>query len=400
MWAFQYHPDWLSANGFPISPALPLGPDPIVDGASTRPVQWFFDNLLPEHATRHLMAKEARVADEDAWGLLAHIGAESAGALTLLPPDATPAPGGLRPLPNEELQRRIDALPRQSLSAGSPKKMSLAGVQHKLPVCIRDGELFEPIGSESSTQILKPDSHVEGYPHTAVNEYFCMKLAERLKLPVPRVELRHVPAPVYLVTRFDREEGHPNHRLHAFDGAQLLSIQSGQKYKFATVESLVQCLDHCRARAHDRAQLFRWVVFNVLVGNSDAHLKNLSFLVTSEGIALAPFYDLVSTVVYHTRDYLPEATPWPDVELSMPMGKSTRFSEVTGDDLVAVGQQLGLKPAPAHQHINELSRQIGAEAAQLMQGLLAREALTAGERRIVRLIVSLPISEMAARLRA
>lgn len=217
---------------------------------------------------------------------------------------------------------------------------------------------------------------------------------------LPRVELRHVPAPVYLVTRFDREEGPPNHRLLAFDGAQLLSIQSGQKYKFATVESLVRCLDHCRDRAHDRMRLFRWVVFNVLVGNSDAHLKNLSFLVTSEGVALDPLYDLLSTVVYHTRDYLPEATPWPDVALSMPTGKSTRFSEVTGDDLVAVGRQLGLKSAASHQHINELSHQIGAEAAQLMQRLLASETLSAGARRIVRLIVSLPISEMAARLRS
>ena len=42
--------------------------------------------------------------------------------------------------------------------------MSLAGAQHKLPVCLRDGELFEPIGRQSSTHILKPDSHVDGYP--------------------------------------------------------------------------------------------------------------------------------------------------------------------------------------------------------------------------------------------
>lgn len=401
VWSFQYHPDWLSASDrYAISPALPMGADPIVDGASTRPVQWFFDNLLPEQGVRRLLAKEARVSDEDAWGLLAYIGAESAGALTLLPLDATPPPGGLRPLPNDELQRRIDALPRQSLSTGAPKKMSLAGAQHKLPVCLRDGELLEPIGSESSTHILKPDSHVDGYPHTAVNEYFCMKLAERLKLPVPRVELRHVPAPIYLVTRFDRiGTVNPVERLHTFDGAQLLSVQSGQKYKFATAGNLAQCLGHCRTKARDRTRIFRWVVFNILIGNGDAHLKNLSFLVTSAGIELAPFYDLVSTVVYHTKEYLPEATRWPDVELSMQTGKAARFSEITRNDVIEAGVILGLKPATARQQVDELCRHSEAEAGQLMIEVFAGGTLNAGEQRIVRMIPALPIAEMVARLR-
>ncbi len=46
--------------------------------------------------------------------------------------------------------------------------------------------------------------------------------------------------------------------------------------------------------------MFRWTVFNVVVGNADAHLKNLSFFVDARGYRLAPFYDIVSTVVYHT----------------------------------------------------------------------------------------------------
>ena len=44
--------------------------------------------------------------------------------------------------------------------------------------------------------------------------------------------------------------------------------------------------------------LLSWVVFNFLVGNSDAHAKNLAVLFTPKGPRLAPFYDLLCTRVY------------------------------------------------------------------------------------------------------
>ncbi|RZT29045.1 HipA N-terminal domain-containing protein [Cupriavidus agavae] len=59
IWSFEYDARWLAdPKGFPLSPALPLD-DPIVDGSAHRPVQWFFDNLLPEEAQRTLMARDA-----------------------------------------------------------------------------------------------------------------------------------------------------------------------------------------------------------------------------------------------------------------------------------------------------------------------------------------------------
>ena len=45
--------------------------------------------------------------------------------------------------------------------------------------------------------------------------------------------------------------------------------------------------------------LISWVIFNFLIGNADAHAKNLSLLITREGVKLAPFYDLLSTTIYH-----------------------------------------------------------------------------------------------------
>jgi serine/threonine-protein kinase HipA len=48
----------------------------------------------------------------------------------------------------------------------------------------------------------------------------------------------------------------------------------------------------------DKNRLIQWVVFNVLIGNNDAHGKNISFLLSHDGVRLAPFYDLLSTAVY------------------------------------------------------------------------------------------------------
>ena len=56
IWALRYTSQW-QAQGFDLSPALPRAGGEIIDGASLRPVQWFFDNLLPEEGARRLLAR-------------------------------------------------------------------------------------------------------------------------------------------------------------------------------------------------------------------------------------------------------------------------------------------------------------------------------------------------------
>lgn len=72
LWAFGYAPAWLASNSaFPVCPGLPLQPEEHLDGASYRPVQWYFDNLLPEEGQRALLAKASAANVEDAfacWG--------------------------------------------------------------------------------------------------------------------------------------------------------------------------------------------------------------------------------------------------------------------------------------------------------------------------------------------
>lgn len=384
-WRFDYAPDWLrAADGFDLSPALPRAQGRIEDGGSQRPVQWFFDNLLPEEEARVLLAREADIPQADAFGLLAWYGAESAGALVLLPPGAQPAVGGLQPLPDAELSRRIRNLPRQSLALGAPKRMSMAGAQHKLAVVVHDGELYEPVGLTPSTHILKPNHvHVEHYPHSVANEWFCMSLAARMGLPVPPVTVRSVPEPVYLVERFDRAGAWPDLlRRHVLDACQLLSLDRAFKYQQSTAKTLARLVGLSREKALTRQRLFRWAVFNALVGNGDAHLKNLSFFVEPTGISLAPHYDLVSTASY--------AAPgeWGAAELSLPMGDARRFGELRRSDVLAFGEVIGIPAVVGSRLLDELLRQIDSAMDALLAHVEAGDGLVAhpGEGRLLRTI--------------
>ena len=247
LWSFRYSEAWLSAPGrFALSPALPLQPEPIADGASSRPVQWYFDNLLPEEGQRTLLAKDARIDVADAFSLLTWYGAESAGSLTLSPPDAAPEQRAvLHPLTDAALSERIRQLPRAPLTRAAVKRMSLAGAQHKLAVVFQDDALFEPSGAFASAHILKPDHPDQDYPHSVANEWFVMQLAQALGLEVPAVHRRYVPEPVFLIERFDRvredsPEGAIWRRRHAIDACQLLGMDRSFKYAQGSIERLAE----------------------------------------------------------------------------------------------------------------------------------------------------------------
>jgi len=136
LWSLEYDPQWVAdPASFDLSPALPRSQLVHQDGASKRPVQWYFDNLLPEEQLREAVSKEADIRGEDAFALLEYLGAESAGSLVLLPPGrGQPENGGLQPLSDDDLCTRIRNLPRATLSRNAPKRMSAAGAQNKLLV--------------------------------------------------------------------------------------------------------------------------------------------------------------------------------------------------------------------------------------------------------------------------
>ncbi len=411
LWRFQYADAWLNhLDSFALSPHLPLRAQSVLDGASKRPVQWYFDNLLPEEGQRVLLAGDARLDAADAFGLLAWYGAESAGSLTLLAPQAEPhQPQPLRPLPDDVLDARIRQLPRAALTQAAVKRMSLAGAQHKLAVVLQDGVLFEPAGATPSTHILKPDHPDEDYSHSVVNEWFVMRLAKRLGLGVPNVQRRYVPSPVYLIDRFDRVATPQGwQRRHVIDACQLLNLDRSFKYSQGSMASLGALANACRSPAVARARLFGWLVFNVLVGNSDAHLKNLSFTVSHEGVQLAPFYDLLSVASYDTQAF--DKKGWPEqTRLAWPILGVHHFSGVDRALLLEAGAALNLTKGTAERLLESLRSRVAQAAASLLAEVEventriandqpALRATMGGEIRCLRTIQHTIIQDMVRRL--
>lgn len=417
LWEFEYASPWRAfEQGFDLSPALPRAVALHRDGATNRPVQWYFDNLLPEEQLRTLIASEANLPASDAFSLLTHFGEESAGSLILVDVGRkVSVPQGLLPLSLPELSSRIRRLPQASLSKDAAKRMSLAGAQHKMLVVFENGQLFEPLPGTPSTHILKPNHPSSDYPATVMNEYFTMRLARAVGLDVADVQRVYVPQPVYLVTRFDRTgntEGHEVRRRHIIDACQLLNRSRVFKYTAAQVDTLAQAIDHCRHKAASRLTLYRWILFNILVGNADNHLKNISFLVDGSGIRVAPGYDLLCTVVYDTKVFAGAKANWPHTQLAFELGDARRFSGVTRAHLTQAGKMLGLSPATATRELDRLIRVIPEQADKLLAEIVdqhespiapgtdtkAARAFFAGEARLLRTIRHLVISDMTLRL--
>lgn len=410
LWRFEYDPNWVgAADAFNLSPSLDRSQILHADGGTDRPVQWYFDNLLPEEEQRITLAKEAKINGDDAFGLLEYLGAESAGSLVLLPPGSPSPARGLKPLSDSELSARIKNLPRASLSSGAPKRMSAAGAQSKLLVVYRDGTLYEPVGSEPSTHILKPDHTHDDYPSSAINEYAVMQLAGAMKLSVPDVIRRYVPEPVYLVKRFDRytdKEG-VTQRRHIIDACQLLNKSRALKYAGATMQSLGDIIGACRNRASTRLHLYQWLIFNVMIANSDNHLKNLSFMVGPDGIESSPAYDLLSTGAYHTRAIAGARADWPRVPLAIAMPNAPTLEAVTRKTLLEAGETLGLPRTIGARELNrmvaalpraltDLIEEITAENAQLPP---AAKRFLAGEIRLLNTLQHIVLPEMLGRLK-
>ncbi len=372
IWTFEYDASWLQdANAFSLSNGLPMTTPLHTDGSSARPVQWYFDNLLPEELLREVLAKEAKIDESDAFGLLSHFGSESAGSLVLREPGAPIAEPGLKPLALADLQLRIKNLPHASLTQAAPKRMSLAGAQHKM-VVVRDGNtLFEPLPGTPSTHILKPNALSPHYPSSVMNEFFTMRLADAVGLTVPAVDRLYAPAPVYLVERFDRTRDADGliQRIHIIDTCQLLNKSRVFKYQQANLDTLAEAIRMCRAKTSARIQIYRWLLFNVLVGNGDNHLKNISFRVSSEGVGLAPFYDLLCTAVYATQAYAQQIPTWPRVELAVSIEGANYFNDITRDTLLKAGASLGLSAGTVLRELETMESKLPAAADMLIESI-------------------------------
>jgi serine/threonine-protein kinase HipA len=346
--SFAYSSDWLNtSNSIPLSQSLPLQAKAFDDRA-TRP---FFAGLLPEGDKRKLIAQTLHVSRQNDFALLDGIGGECAGAVTLLEPGQTPqTPDNknlVRWLDETELLRLLDEMPKRPMLAGEEGlRLSLAGAQDKLPVVAEGDRIGLPLFNSPSSHILKPAiSNVVG---SVFNEGFCLTLSHALKLDTVKADIRRVSDRHYLlVERYDRQVTADGRllRLHQEDFCQALGIAPEYKYQNEGGPDLSKTFELVRQATRPSApqilKLLDFAIFNVLVGNHDAHGKNFSLLYTPQGIVLAPFYDVLTTAVY------PNLTD----KMAMKIGSKYRFTEVQLRHWERFAAEAGLSPAQVKKRI-------------------------------------------------
>ena len=387
LYQFEYSANWLSQEKrFPLSPVLPLAAGMISAEQHSAAVRQFFQNLLPEGQALDDAALANKVSKANLMGLLIALGQETAGALTINLADRPtqaelePVTSRMRLLSQEELSARICSRPDDAFTVWDGKvRLSIAGHQDKIAVLEKHGHWYLVDGDQlASTHILKPDPIQSRLKGMTINEFACMKLAKAVGIPTAETNMLWIPEPIVLIQRFDRiKQADHIQRLHCIDGCQALGLGVSMKYERpygdgrdvqhirdgASLPKLFALLDQASSRpAVDRVGLVRWAIFQVLIGNTDAHGKNLSFFMDAGGLSLAPAYDLVCCLLY-AEDRIADT-------LAMAIGDNFNPTDLSAYDWALMAQECRLNPKLVSRELKQLANKISAVWPKLQEELI------------------------------
>ena len=350
---FEYSDEW-KEKGFAVSPHLKLN-----DSLRSGVVRRFLENLIPEGKGLEDITQFAHISKNNTFAIIKAIGYDTSGALMFWE-HTNQYEEIFRSISDEELANRITNIEESSIVIWDKKeRLSLAGVQEKLPVIIKDGQIGLGDGLLSSTHIMK--FQTKKHANMVVNELFCMKLAKMINLNVAEVELyRFKEHPVLMVKRFDRVyKENRVERLHVIDACQMLDLSSAHKYERnfgsgrdvkdiregASFSKLFKSADICEVPAKAKLEMLNWSVFNLIIGNSDAHGKNFSFFVDENGIRPTPFYDMLCIIAHDNVEH----------DLAMAYGDEFNPDEVKAYQLRAFADVIGLNFKLVSQSVDKIA---------------------------------------------
>ncbi len=304
----------------------------------------FFSNLLPEAHLREYLAARGGIHPDREFFLIWLLGADLPGAIAVRSADDTEPPAGAD---DADSPRRGD----------QPLRFSLAGVQLKFSALMEaSAGLTLPVNGVGGDWIVKlPSPRFEAVPE---NEYAMMTLARASGIDVPDVhlvatndigrlpqDLPEVFGQSLAVRRFDRPRA--GARVHIEDFAQVFGVYPEQKYHHASYGSIARVL-WLETGEEGVTEYTRRLVFNVLIGNADAHLKNWS-LIYPEGRLpkLAPAYDLVGTIPYIPGD-----------RLALSLGDTKDFAQVDLERFRRFAEKAGLPVRLVMQTVRETTARV------------------------------------------
>lgn len=296
----------------------------------------FVAGLLAEGTLREHLAMEAGVTSDDVFGLIAAYGRDTAGGLSFVPTGEAPSAGRWEAVTTTEVATLLRAAGR--FAPGGVDSISLTGLQPKIALRHHDGTWYRCRQGAASTHILKVGAGtgepLEDLIHT---EAACLDLARRLDLTNVDAHVESFEGvPALVVSRYDRlhqADGSVS-RLHQEDSAQALGLNTSdltRKFQRGkAMPSLRKIAKVLRDGGSEPDQLAALTTFNLAIGNSDAHAKNISVLRHPDGFAqLAPAYDVSAHAHQVTFNGL----------FAMDVNGKTRMLDMTGEDLVAEATQ-------------------------------------------------------------
>jgi serine/threonine-protein kinase HipA len=340
-----------------------------------RRVPPFFSNLLPEGHLRTYLAKLAEVKPEREFFLLAVLGADLPGALVVTPLEGDVHEGD--DAHNAAAGDHDNRPPETAL------RFSLAGVQLKFSAVMEaSGGLTVPVGGIGGSWIVKlPSARFSAVPE---NEFVMLELARRVGIAVPPnrlidmakikglpEETRTTGGTALAVQRFDRVPG--GDPVHMEDFAQVFGLYPDDKYGHRSYANIASVL-WAETGEESTYEFVRRLVFSVLIGNADMHLKNWSLLYPDRRKpVLSPAYDFVATLPYIPGD-----------TLALSFGGSRSLNEITTDQMRSFADTARIPASPLWQIAVETAERTVASWKTLEQAdLLPKEMRASIENQIL-----------------
>jgi serine/threonine-protein kinase HipA len=372
---FEYDGEWkASKEARPLSLSLPLSLDSLpIKG---RPVETYFDNLLPDsEPIRRRLQQKFKTNSTQAFDLLAAIGRDCVGAVQLLPPDE--APSKVRTITSEPLTKsQVAAELSRTLSPAAANlnsddfRISIAGAQEKSAFLRHNGKWCRPLGATPTTHIFKLPLGLVGnmradMSSSVENEWLCSKILAAYNMPVASCAIeRFGEHKVLIVERFDRvlhSSGKFWLRLVQEDMCQATAKPGHAKYEVdggPGIIDIARILQGSINRDADLITLFKAQVLFRMLAASDGHAKNFSLRILQGGrYQLTPLYDVLSAwpVIGNKSNQI----PLQKARLAMAMhSKNTHYK------IVEIKRR----------HFNELATQmgIGTDASAIIDDVITR----------------------------
>ncbi len=290
---FRYSPEYLNRpESFPLDPIhLPVSVEIFNADRPYAGVHGVFEDSLPDDWGRRLLTRRYRLArsDQRVPQLLDLLGGQGMGALSYSRDDTAPdKKEGVDGQYLEDLQRL--ALNFEEDATSIDGEMALLFQAGSSPGGARPKALI----NDGERAYLAKFASIKDQFDVVALESAAMELARRAGVNAANTQC--VPcgkSKVLLVERFDIDTA-AMRRNHVISMQTLLGAEGYYNLGYADMAAIIR-----RVSAHpvlDLQQLFRQLVFNVMIGNTDDHLKNFCMLFDGQDWRLSPAFDLVPNI--------------------------------------------------------------------------------------------------------